>query len=451
MRILGSLLGCVFLLSTCTPTKPAEGGSGKADTNTCSASESWITNPTMPSEVAPTESFCDFYQFSWQWLLAQVSPSNPAAPNGERVFETNRVLDPNVPAGQCALNALSGRATAAKLVAPRTIKPKDFEQVQADGKALYDQKGNILYYNVWYSQAECSSPTASGGFAPGTFEIKVAWRILPAPDPTYFMMKALIPSAAGVAPDKEVTLGLVGFHLANWTSKHPEMIWATFEHKTNAPLCNGSSVTPTSGWSLTSGPAAQCLNSSAQAGSGPPSPNCASFNFNTANSFSGNPPPTATPNQICRQYENGNQPGTSVNGNDNTANLLAIQQLNAQLVGTQGLLTALPDTNPMAVWKNYEMVGGLWTKGGVSSCSPNSKVCNEPVPYTVAGKLVAPSADSPQRGSLELTNMTMETFEQGDTSEVPNCFGCHNYSSSSPLKVSHIARKLFPPSVAIAP
>ena len=94
----------------------------------------------------------------------------------------------------------------------------------------------------------------------------------------------------------------------------------------------------------------------------------------------------------------------------------------------------------MAVWQNYEMVGALWTKNGAAS-----------------GKLPVPSAqgpadpNSPQRGSLELTNMTMETFEQGDASFVPNCFGCHNYDPSTPLTVSHIEKKLFQASAVAKP
>ncbi len=48
-----------------------------------------------------------------------------------------------------------------------------------------------------------------------------------------------------------------------------------------------------------------------------------------------------------------------------------------------------------------------------------------------------------QRGSLELTNMSMETFQQGDTSWAPNCFGCHNFNTADPLDVSHICNSLF--------
>ena len=55
-------------------------------------------------------------------------------------------------------------------------------------------------------------------------------------------------------------------------------------------------------------------------------------------------------------------------------------------------------------------------------------------------------------GSLELTDMALETFQQGQSSPIPNCFGCHNYDPAAALKVSHIAtqRMLPPPTHACA-
>lgn len=395
----------------------------------CKADASWISSPNPPAEVAADESFCDFYQFSWQWFLAQVAPAPDYAQSGARVFETNRLHDPNVQSGQCTAEKVMGRAMAAQKLAMRADKPDDFEDEQADGNALYDQRSNILHYNIWYSDAECQSTQA--GFAAGTFEIKISWKILDNPDTSYYTMPASIGG-------KDVTLGLVGFHIANWTSKHPEMIWATFEHKNNAPLCDGSSPMPASGWAFASNDAANCLAQNKVPPGMPPSTACAAFNFNTPDSFSGsNPPPTGTPNNVCRMFAHGNQPGTSINGNDNAANLLAIEQLNAQLVGADGMLTKLPDTDPMAIWKHYHLIGGIWTKGGADSGNP-------PVPYTNNnGQVVPGDPSSLQRGSLQLTNMTMETFQQGDTSQVPNCFGCHNFAKTDPLDVSHICTSLF--------
>ena len=406
----------------------------KADAAVCQASASWITSPNPPSEVATAESFCDFYQFSWQWFLAQVSPAPDYATSNERVFETNRLHNPDVKSGQCSLPMLLGRASAAKMLEERDDKPQDFEDTQADGNALYDQNGNLLYYNIWYSKAMCES--TQQGFAGGTFEIKVAWKVLPKPDSSYYTMQATLPG--GTQP---VTLGVVGFHLANWTQNHPEMIWATFEHKTNAPLCDGSSPLPASGWSFASNEAAACLTANPQPTSGPPNAACSSFSFNTPDKFANPPPPpTNTPDNICRQFAYGNQPGQSINGNDNAANLLAIQQLNDQLVGASGMLTKLPDTDPMAIWKNYEMIGAIWTKGGANSGNP-------PISFTVhektGDKIMPGDPTSLQRGSLELANMSMETFQQGDTSWAPNCFGCHAFNTTAPLNVSHICTSLF--------
>lgn len=440
LSTMGAALSLTLLASACggggdkpPTTAQPEAKPTAAAPQVCQASASWISSPNPPSEVASAETFCDFYQFSWQWFLAEVAPAPDYQTSNQRVFETNRLRDPNIASGQCSLPALVGRATAAKLLAMRADKPQDFEDEQADGNALYDQHSNILYYNVWYSAAECQS--TQDAFAPGTFEIKVAWKILTNPDPSFFTMQAVLPG--GTQP---VTLGLVGFHIANWTANHPEMIWATFEHKTNAPYCDGSSPMPANGWSFASNEAAQCLTANPTQPGNPPSTACAQFNFNTPDPFTGSPPPTNTPNNVCRMFPHGNQPGTSINGNDNAANLLAIQQLNDQLVGPNGMLTKLPDTDPMAIWKNYEMIGGIWTKGGANSGNP-------PVPYTVhskeGDKILPGDASSLQRGSLELANMSMETFQQGETSWAPNCFGCHGFDKADPLDVSHICPNLF--------
>ncbi|TXI49192.1 MAG: hypothetical protein E6Q50_08340 [Lysobacter sp.] len=434
VRSLALTLAVAAALSACgkksedAPKPDPAAAPPKVEAAVCQASASWIASPNPPSEVAAAESFCDFYQFSWQWFLAQVAPAPDFQNSGNRVFETNRLHDPSIDSGQCSQPKIMGRAMAAAKLALRVNKPQGFEQEQADGNALYDQHSNILRYNIWYSDAECQS--TQQGFAAGTLEIKVSWKILTNPDPSYYSMQATLPGQS-----QPVTLGLVGFHIANWTSKHPEMIWATFEHKTNAPLCDGSSPMPANGWALASNEAAQCLTQNPVKPGEPPSTACAQFNFNTPDPFQGDPPQTNTPNNICRMFANGNQPGPSINGNDNAANLLAIQQLNTQLVGPQGLLTALPDTDPMAIWKNYELIGGIWTKGGANSG-------NAPVPN--AGSQF-PNGDpsSLQRGSLELTNTTMETFEQGSASQVPNCFGCHNFDTTDPLDVSHICTSLF--------
>lgn len=381
----------------------------------CEVSPDWVNNPSMPGEVPEAESFCDFYQFSWQWFLAQVSP-DPA--NGMPKFLENRVYQPTGGTGQCASEALTGVGGVQAALRPRTIKAQDFEEVQADSHALYDKNGNVVHYNAFYTQALCDS--TAEGFAPGTLELKAAWMTLDAPSSDYFTIEVEMNG-------NQTRLGLVGLHLAIWTPNHPEMIWASWEHRKNAPLCNGQSVGTE--WAFASADAAACLAANKTEGSGPPPGACASFGFNTPDALpSGDVPLTNAPNNVCREYDHGNQPGESVNGNDNTANLAAIVELNA---GMERLLGGLPTDNPMHIWSHYEMVGGLWTKDGAASGAL-------PVPSQQG------SADpnSPQRGSLELANMALETFQQGDESFVPNCFGCHNYDPTKPLNVSHIQSKL---------
>ena len=377
----------------------------------CFADASWINNPIQPSEVATSESFCDFYQFSWQWFLAQMSPtlSNPS----ERVFEELELFVPNTQ-DQCASESPTGRKSGASILSPRVLKPQNLEDIQADHNAVYDQNGNILWYNIWYAKENCQA--TDKGFVPGTLEIKASWMVLDEEDTSsYLTIPAQIESH-----EKEVQLGLIGFHMAIWTPNHPEMIWATWEHKSNSPLCDGSSEVRK--WNLASEKGSECLAQKKSA---------KECGFNIPSKFDSVPPLKSSPTEVCREFKYGNQTQDAINGNDNNANYSAIDQLNDQLVGSKGLLSQLEEGNPMSVFSNYYMVGALWTKGGADSGSL-------PVPHK--GGEADPT--SLQRGSLELTNSSMETFEQGSNSYVPNCFGCHNYNHETPLGVSHIQQDL---------
>lgn len=402
-----------ILLSGCPkpPTPPIP-----PDPNVCSADIMWVTAPKQPNEVPEAESFCDFYQFSWQWFLAQTSPS-VSVPN-ERVFEMQRVWSKEYGQNQCS-EVRTGREESLNAMQARIMKIDDMEDIQADTNALYDQNGNILFYNVWYSPQMCNA--TQEGFVGGTFEIKASWKTLEQPDEDYFYIQST---------NKEgeiVYLGMVGMHMAIWTPKHPEMIWVTWEHKDNSPLCDGSDSYPEDGWNFASKEASNCLETNKDISK------CSEFAFNVPETYKDHPPLTSKPNETCREFPFGNQVGESVNGNDNNENLKAIAELNNSLVGDMGILTNLPENHPMHVWSNYEMIGGLWTKDGQNSGK-----------LPVDSKQGPADPNSPQRGSLELTNMTMETFEQGADSYIPNCFGCHNYDSTTPLKVSHIESYLLP-------
>ena len=380
----------LYLLGCPQPTPPQP-------TYTCVASMDWITKPIEPSDVATEETFCDFYQFGWQYFFSQTSL---AKDNKERVFETHRVYHPNTD-NQCSQVYETGRKKNISLIMPR-IGKTDFEDKQADQHVLYDQNGNILYYNIWYTEEMCK---ATDNFIDGTMEIKASWKVVYKKDLNDFFYIE--------TNDKEY-LGLVGLHMAIWTPKHNEMLWYTWEHHNNVALCDGTSDIKT--YNLTSKEASKCLSKKKD---------CSKYNFNTATKITGDTPPIVSKsNEICREFKNGNEIEKSINGNDNDLNGKVIDELNEQV---SNMLSTLPNDDPMSIWKNYKMIGGIWTKDGVNSG-------NSPV-TTKNGK---GDPTSLQRGSLELTNITMETFEQGDNSYVPNCFGCHTYDKTKPLNVSHI-------------
>lgn len=406
----------VILLSVCAcggrSKEPQPGASGPFPA--CPASASWVTSPNPPAEIGGPgvpvgdETFCQFYQFAEQWFLSLVSPSSTP---GERVFETFNIVGASGTTSCAASALLAGKAALKKHLFARVNKPRtaDFDPTlpadlnQATDQAMYDQNGNIVLYAMLYNATECKATPA--GFAPNTIEVKTSWRILTAPDPTYYTMEATVQFASG---PKQLLLGLVGFHLAINTALHPEFIWVTYEHKRNDPDCAKPSAT--SGWSFTSDAAAQCLAQNGLA-------NCGQYNFNQGSAAGSGT--TSTPTQTCRTYPDGTDPvppDVGPNGNRNALNAFTIDTLNDQLVGPNGILTALPASNPMAVFANYTMQGAIWTNGGAASAVAN------------------------QRGSLELANTTMETFVQNPPPKPNslNCFGCHNYDPSAPLDVSHI-------------
>src|SRR5205814_7417367 len=134
----------------------------------------------------------------------------------------------------------------------------------------------------------------------------------------------------------------------------------------------------------------------------------------------GKPGLVGTPSQVCRVYHDGTDSGSTTNGNNNDTNRFNIDTLNSQIAA---FLSQPPfNSGSMAIWKNYTLVSGLWTNGGVDSSTPNE-----------------------QRGSLEAANTTMETFFQ---QQGKNCFSCHGFKHTQPLTVSHIISDLLPPSIA---
>ena len=410
---------CLGLLAGCRPkeqpadrpipepgVKPA--GYQPSPDTPCAASQAWITAPSPPGDVPTNASNCQFQQFSWQWFLQLVSPQQ--AGSNERVFEDPAkypVLGVDPCPGKISSVQLSreSRGLGVRIrkqrgPAPFTfVLPEDIDQAGSDDP-LYDQNGKVVYYNAQYTPNECGiTQGIDTGFPdePGNTvtELKLSWRqIQPADAARYYSVQATIQSGG---TSQQVLLGLVGFHIVKNTPNHPEFLWASFEHKDNAPDCDGTVPVPAAGWSFASKECAECLNN-------PFEPTCTKLLTTTCkfNLFQ-NPP--KNPN-ICRAIPNGG------GSRENQTN---IESLNTQMAGFLG---GLPATDPMSVFKNYFLVGTLWIKN----------------PKTNPGPWI-------QDGSTTLLNTTLESYDQlgGPNAAANNCFTCHNFNGAeNTTAVSHI-------------
>lgn len=388
----------------------------------CDASAAWVSNPQgAPSEIplGSNAQICQFHQFSWQWFLAMM---NMSADGVTRTFQ----VEQNFPLLQ-ATGTNSCTTTGVKTrVFVRTAKddnnpnddfvlPEKIAQA-GDQASIYDQNGNVVFYEVRFSRDQCNLDQTAKMFPAGTTEIKVSYRVIkPADKPNYVWINADI-DGNGTTGTEEL-LGMVGFHLVKSTELHPEFVWATFEHKSNVPECQAK-PDPNAKWSFLSAECAALLPNPVQ-------PSQCSFNTASPGTVISNGPKT----QICRVYHD----GTATGDNQASTNVSNIDSLNTQLVGPTGFITALPDTNSLAVLKNYILVGALWEN---DVTQPSSVTAN-------------------QRGSIQLANSTMETSFQmapgfasqpytgtGNLVPATNCFACHGYIPGNNTKLSHTFDKI---------
>ncbi len=129
-------------------------------------------------------------------------------------------------------------------------------------------------------------------FPSGAVELKTAWKVLTKSEEdgkTFYTTRGYIQPKKGASSCELVTLGLVGIHIVSATPQNPEFVWATFEHRNNAPDCTDLKARPPLGgkWSLFD--PARCDN-------------CPTNQFNPGR-----------PAQVCRMHPWGNPVG-SVDG-----------------------------------------------------------------------------------------------------------------------------------------
>ncbi len=371
----------------------------------CTASSSWVNNPSLPSSVPGNEdNHCDFAAFSWQSFLALTQVANQGT--GQLLFETYMDTDGMFPASgtpnawgsepwPLTLTEITQAGSGNDLIAQSGVEV--FYDMSVN-QAMYNYiNTNLLYNGTCFNAGGMNvrmPPTSSTDTSNESIELKTAWLPMANCDSTkYHCISVMINGQA-------VKVGLIGMHIVHKLPDHQEWIWSSFEHVANAPDC--SSVTsPPSGFSswnffktgfVSTGSA--CTACASEDGSG-----CdASTQCNVYVSE------TQKPN-ICRVT-----PLATVTCDSSDSNLNDDPNNTACLnASVQGILGS------SSVWSNYQLVGTIWFKPGMSASATSSS------PFPPSGQAIVGNQPSGSTAQM-LSNSVMESYTQQATQ---NCFGCH--------------------------
>lgn len=394
------LLAGAVLMAFCAATSlPA-----KAQQPPCTAPAAWFPHSQTPQPNSAgfpaNPNNCDFHQWSWNaflWLTQDVK----GEPRFEQFPATGIEAEPGV------LDPLIGRSQKSRAL--------DLIEQAGPNGIMVDLQGRPIYYSIhsdstfgdFIKKNDLLDPAKLRAFDPnasfpvGSMTLKAAWKVVaPGEDVSTFYTRqakiALLTVKNGkiVVSDKTKTVrvALVGFHVAGAVNGHPEMIWATFEHKDNAPDLpkavndmKPDDVVSDKNWTFYEAGKRfkDCNINSAGAGA---------LKLDEAKQ-------TLSPvTEVCRIIPF---------GGGRTSNVANIKSLNdsvhSQLKG---------------VWNNYFEVGAIWFSSA-NALKPNCTF--QP------GSLECPAQPGTPilTGSTQLSNTTVETFTQSQSAQ-DNCFACHN-------------------------
>lgn len=238
--------------------------------------------------------------------------------------------------------------------------------------------------------------------------------------PIYNKLTADIWEPAGTETKE---LALVGMHIVAGVEGHPEMIWATIEHRNNAPNVSYPYLNRNNHLAFASDNAAA----------------------NDWLFWNPNGPQTTleTLKPSARVHENGNI--VSENG----VNILPVNvkrfhpwggpvSPHAHGASTPEML-ATAKTNSDLISLNQDIINqinGFYVANGVEVTDPRLNYFISGATWTSDGSIPVFNATTPSKvtGSTILANTTMETFHQED-----NCFACHSANAADDgLTISHI-------------
>ncbi len=387
-------------------------GAAAAENVDCVAPSAWFPHEQTPppDDNADFNSNCAFHQWSWQAFLALTK----ATGDGRLVFQTL------IPASDVIDGQRSGtsaeEAEEAAVLRPRSQKQDvghDMGEIRQAGSLglLVDQNGRSVYYSQYVNDtffdfvvtenqfnvpANLLAAPADLNYPIGALTLKAAWKVVADGEDTsgFYTTEAVVQllttDATGevvVDPEQtaEVTVALVGLHVVGIVKGHPEAIWASFEHVSNAPEFGATQMVddPVSDTAFTF----YAANSKA-----------GECNQNNAGFLELTDPEaqTLTPvTQVCRQFPFGGGSATNV------ANIASMNaSVHAQLA-------------PDSLWQNYMETGAIWF-------SEEDALKPE---MLMEGSILT--------GSTRLSNSVIETFTQKTVNE-NQCFACHNTQAQYP-------------------
>jgi hypothetical protein len=418
------------LLSSCQDS----GYGGKQDVAAASCPEGFgwseglvaylAADATMPTTMSTSANDCEFNQWSWEAFVWANAP----------IDGTPRFLTWQVPDDLIANTSEVPRTSLLRLDAH--MKPvhaaadannQDSAIVEADGSMLIGPNGYPVYASIHMTPnyfdtvkrnliatgAYESNPNQDDYFNVGDAIVKATWYRLAdgeaAPAGAY-TTKAEVPvlqnnctgANCAVVPSgtyEVATVALVGMHVVGYVENHPEFLWATFEHKLNAPMLADNSFTfdpdVSDVGNYTFYKAGTPYSQQALLVETNTTPATVSFDAATGK-FS---PAT----NIVQMNRTGGdtQPG-------GPANIAAIN------AASQKEAANFPNNSPM---QNYALIGTAWFL-------PNS--------YVTSNANWASLNQSNAIGAISLMNSTAETFLQSAKGQQGNnCFACHSATSFS--------------------
>ncbi|CCG54209.1 Probable lipoprotein precursor [Flavobacterium indicum GPTSA100-9 = DSM 17447] len=426
---------------------------------------SWFKSGTITENgmVTPANSVdfihktnCDFYKWSERMFLWMTSKEQ----GGKTVFESPEfyTVSPKVNGQRNLIPHRPNQLLKAVANVDKTGKIIS-EEGQATDDVLMDVNGNLVYYISMVNDVYAEFLNAvhqkkmSGKQFPTTkeerdsifsfaqhngvklknpsalaMEIKTSWVVAESLKNVedFVTIEATIPVYKKqsnqlwlIQGERKVKLALVGMHIVGSANGHPEMIWATFEHKRNTPNQAYQYLTKdgTIETVLEDGNNDWLFNSEPRA-----------INNQSHMTFSGDSIIAKdlceiTPSNTLRTKPWGSAVDVKPNAEDATP-----AASNSEIIAINN--SVISKLKGKDVRKNYIFIGATWTENGAG---PNGYSYNPTVDsLKVAGVAI---------GASQLANSTMETYAQnGDKyNTFGSCFSCHsNNKGLKPDDLSHV-------------